>query len=50
MILGILYGLLMEFVQKYFIPHRSFDLYDVLADATGCIIGYFFALKKFIGR
>src|SRR5215204_742961 len=40
MILGFLYGILMELVQKYFIPFRSFDLIDVIADGVGCFIGY----------
>jgi VanZ family protein len=34
-----IYGIAMEFVQKYFIPNRSFDLKDVLADGLGCSIG-----------
>jgi len=34
-----LYGIVMEFVQKYFIPNRSFDLKDILADGLGCGIG-----------
>ncbi len=29
----------MELVQKYFIPNRSFDLKDILADGLGCVIG-----------
>ena len=34
-----LYGIAMELVQKYFIPNRSFDLKDILADGLGCSIG-----------
>jgi len=33
------FGLLMEFVQRDFIPHRSFDWLDVLADACGALVG-----------
>ena len=33
------YGIAMELVQKYFIPNRSFDLKDILADGLGCGIG-----------
>jgi VanZ family protein len=29
----------MEFIQKYFIPNRSFDVGDIIADGIGCIIG-----------
>lgn len=39
-IAGLLYGIAMEFVQKYFIPFRSFDLDDMLADGIGCAINY----------
>jgi VanZ family protein len=34
-----IYGIAMELVQKYFIPNRSFDLKDILADGLGCGIG-----------
>ncbi|HEV8508387.1 MAG TPA: VanZ family protein [Chitinophagaceae bacterium] len=33
------YGIVMELVQKYFIPNRSFDLKDILADGLGCAMG-----------
>jgi len=39
-IIACLYGTAMEFVQKYFIPFRDFDLYDILADVVGACIGY----------
>lgn len=39
LISALLYGLLVEFVQKYWIPLRSFDLYDVAADTAGSILG-----------
>ncbi len=38
-----LYGIAMELVQKYFIPNRSFDLKDILADGLGCVIGLLIA-------
>ena len=41
-ILAIVYGVGMEYVQKYFTVDRSFDITDMLADAAGSIIGYFF--------
>jgi VanZ family protein len=50
MITGIVYGIAMEIVQKYFIPFRSFDLMDILADGIGCVAGYFFAIKRFYPR
>jgi len=47
MILGFLYGILMEIVQEYFILNRSFDLADILADGAGCFIGYLISIKRF---
>ena len=35
----ILYGISMEFVQKYFAVGRSFDLFDILFDSLGSIAG-----------
>ena len=36
------YGVLMEFVQHFFVSNRSFDWGDIVADAIGCLIGFFF--------
>ena len=36
---AVLYGLAVEYIQRYFVPNRDFDLYDVLADTIGAIIG-----------
>jgi VanZ family protein len=35
-----LYGSAMEVIQKYFIPNRDFDIYDIAADVAGAIAGY----------
>jgi VanZ family protein len=35
----LLYGIVMEFVQKFFIPNRSFDVGDIFADGVGSILG-----------
>jgi len=35
----LLYGIAMEFVQKYFIPNRSFDVGDIFADGIGSTLG-----------
>jgi 4-amino-4-deoxy-L-arabinose transferase-like glycosyltransferase len=35
-----MYGIVMEFVQKNFIPQRSFDGGDIIADLAGSLIGY----------
>lgn len=39
LLLALLYGFFVEFIQLWFVPNRSFDLYDVAADMTGAIIG-----------
>ena len=48
MVVGCFYGIAMEFVQKYFIPFRSFDFGDIIADGIGCVAGYYFSVKKFL--
>ncbi len=35
-----LYGVLIEFLQKYVAFERDFDVFDMVADTTGCVIGY----------
>ncbi len=42
------YGIGMEFVQKYCVVNRSFDLGDIVADALGCITGLIYSIKRFI--
>jgi VanZ family protein len=47
-----LYGLLIEFLQS-FVPYRSADPYDVLADLGGITIGWLLAtagLRRWCGR
>jgi len=34
----VIYGIAMEFYQKYFVPSRGFEVNDMLADAFGAII------------
>lgn len=34
-----LYGLAIEYIQKYLVVNRSFDMMDVLADGAGAIMG-----------
>ena len=40
------YGILIEFIQHFFIPNRSFDAGDIAADAAGCLIGFFFVKRQ----
>ena len=34
------YGIAIEFVQKNFIPNRSFEVLDIVADSTGAIAAF----------
>jgi VanZ like family len=45
--LALIYGFAVEFIQLYWIPNRSFDLFDVLADMTGSILGLFVWLRVY---
>ena len=36
---AIVYGIVMEFVQKYFTADRAFDIWDMVADAFGAFTG-----------
>jgi VanZ family protein len=49
-LLSLIYGIGMEFVQKYFIPNRSFDEGDIIADAVGCTLGVFFSIRRYIKK
>jgi VanZ family protein len=40
LIIACLYGTAMEYVQKYFIPNRDFDIYDITADVVGAVMGF----------
>ncbi|MGZ3882042.1 MAG: VanZ family protein, partial [Flavisolibacter sp.] len=39
MFCALVYGLSVEFIQKYWVVNRSFDLVDVLFDMVGASIG-----------
>lgn len=45
LLMGIVYGILMEFVQKYWVANRSFDEMDMVADAVGCILSWLISLQ-----
>ncbi|HEY6503363.1 MAG TPA: VanZ family protein [Chitinophagaceae bacterium] len=44
------YGIAMEFVQLYFVAHRSFDFGDIVADAVGCAAGMFISTRRYIKK
>jgi VanZ family protein len=45
-----IYGVAVEFFQLYFIPNRSFEVGDIVADIGGALCGYLAAifLKKYL--
>lgn len=45
---GIAYGTLMEFVQDRWVPNRSFELLDIVADSTGSALALIYSLRKFL--
>lgn len=48
-VFSILYGLSIELFQEYVLTDRSFEWLDLLADATGIMIGYV-AFKMVVGK
>lgn len=44
------YGIIMEFVQKNYIPNRSFDNGDIIADAIGSFLGAGFGYYRYIKK
>jgi len=49
-ILCLIYGIAMEFIQKYWVPNRSFDMGDIIADGVGAATGVVFSLKRYIKK
>jgi VanZ family protein len=47
---GCVYGIAMEYVQKYFIPNRSFDIGDIIADTIGSLTGLLVATKLLVKK
>ena len=43
-----IWALATEFIQKYFVPDRSFDLYDWAADSFGILIAFIWCWKKYL--
>ncbi|HEU5291057.1 MAG TPA: VanZ family protein [Cyclobacteriaceae bacterium] len=40
------YGVVIELIQHFFIPNRSFDWGDIAADTVGCLIGFFYVRNQ----
>ena len=45
--LALLYGFIVELVQLYWVPNRSFDMYDVVSDMAGSILGLLVWLRLY---
>lgn len=43
------WGLTIEFIQHFWIPGRSMDLYDFVADSLGCYLAYLYC-KRYLLR
>ena len=49
-VISVIYGLVMEFVQLYFVANRSFELSDLLADAGGAMVGCLLGTRGYIKK
>lgn len=43
-----IWGITTEYLQKFFVPQRAFDLLDWAADSLGVAIAYIFCYKKYL--
>ena len=49
-LLWLVYGTGMEFVQKYCVANRSFDIGDIIADGVGCAVGLIYSISRYIKK
>ena len=49
-ILCLICGIMIEFVQKSWIPNRSFDIGDIIADGAGAAAGVIYSFKRYIKK
>ena len=49
-IICLCYGIMIEYIQRYFIPNRSFDVGDIIADGVGSLAGVIFSFKRYIKK
>jgi VanZ family protein len=47
-ITGLVYGTIMEIVQHFYVPFRSFEAGDIIFDGAGSAAGYFISVKKYL--
>jgi len=46
-IICLAYGIMIEFIQRYFIANRSFDMGDIIADGVGSLAGVIYSIRKY---
>jgi len=44
------YGVCIEFIQLYFVPNRGFEFGDIVADAGGSLLGFFYSSHRYIKK
>jgi hypothetical protein len=44
------FGIGMEFVQRYLVVNRSFDIGDIVADGLGALAGLIFSRRQYIKK
>lgn len=49
-ILALVYGIGMEFVQRFLVKFRTFDGLDILADGAGCVFGLVLSNRRYIKK
>ncbi|MBS1620913.1 MAG: VanZ family protein [Bacteroidetes bacterium] len=49
-LLSTAYGIIMELIQHFFVPGRSLDIADIMADAVGSFSGYFYSKWRYIKK
>ena len=49
-VLSAVLGVVLEYVQLYCIPDRSFDGFDIMADTTGALLAALFLLFVYPGK
>jgi VanZ family protein len=45
-----IYGITTEFIQRFLIPGRSFDIFDWLADSIGAVIALLFSRRIYLKK
>ncbi len=49
-VLCLFYGIAIEYIQLYWVAHRTFDLGDIIADGAGAAAGVLYSFKRYIKK